>query len=247
MIKELKKNIDKEMFEPKFLGLFVNPFYIARKGLIKSIKPLGKYIVGKTLDIGCGIKPYKKYFNSNHYIGVDLKTTLHHSGNNIDVYFDGKTIPFKNEQFNSVVTNQVLEHVFYPDLFLSEINRVLQTDGYLLITVPFVWDEHEQPYDYARYSSFGLKHILNKNGFEVINHIKTENNIKTIFQLLNGYIYKQVFNKKFFIKQISTLFVMAPITILGIIFNILLPDNDDLYLDNVVLAKKTNIVINRSL
>jgi len=31
---------------------------------------------------------------------------------------------------------------------------------------------------------------------------------------------------------------MAPITILGIIFNILLPDNDDLYLDNVVLAKK---------
>jgi len=204
MIKELKKNIDKEMFEPKFLGLLVNPFYIARKGLIKSIKPLGKYIVGKTLDIGCGIKPYKKYFNSNHYIGVDLKTTLHHSGNNIDVYFDGKTIPFKNEQFNSVVTNQVLEHVFYPDLFLSEIN-------------------------------------------EVINHIKTENNIKTIFQLLNGYIYKQVFNKKFFIKQISTLFVMAPITILGIIFNILLPDNDDLYLDNVVLAKKTNIVINRSL
>ena len=130
---------------------------------------------------------------------------------------------------------------------MSEINRVLRTDGYLLITVPFVWDEHEQPYDYGGYSSFGLKHILNKNGFEVISHIKTENNIKTIFQLFNGYIYKQVFNKKFYIKQISTLFVMAPITIMGIIFNILLPDNDDLYLDNVVLAKKTNKVISRLL
>jgi len=227
------------MFEPKLLGIFVNPFYIARKGLLKNIKTLGKNICGKTLDVGCGIKPYKKYFNSNEYIGIDLKTTLHHSGNNIDVYYDGKAIPFNNEQFDSVVTSQVLEHVFHPDLFLSEINRVLKVDGCLLITVPFVWDEHEQPYDYARYSSFGLKYMLNKNGFEVIYHIKSGNNIKTIFQLLNGYIYKKVLNKRFFIKQISTVFIMGPITIFGIIFNIFLPDNDDLYLDNIVLAKKT--------
>jgi len=227
------------MFEPKFLGLFVNPFYIARKALLKNIKPLGNHISGKTLDVGCGIKPYKKFFNSNEYIGVDVRSTLHNSENSIDIYYDGKTIPIKNGQFDSVVTSQVLEHVFHPDLFLSEINRVLKVDGYLLITVPFVWDEHEQPYDYARYSSFGLKYILNKNGFIVINHIKTENNIKTLFQLLNGYIYKKVYNKNSFIKQVSTLFIMAPITIMGIMFNVFLPDNDDLYLDNVVLAKKT--------
>ena len=129
------------MFEPKFLGLFVNPFYIARKGLLKNIKPLGNHISGKTLDVGCGIKPYKKFFNSNEYIGVDVRTTLHNSENSIDIYYDGKTIPIKNEQFDSVVTSQVLEHVFYPDLFLSEINRVLKPNGYLLITVPFVWDD----------------------------------------------------------------------------------------------------------
>lgn len=227
------------MFEPKFVGLFINPFYIARKGLIKNIKPMGKFIYGKTLDVGCGKKPYRKLFNSEVYIGVDMRTTLHHSGNNIDVYYDGKKLPFNDEQFDSVVTSQVFEHVFHPDLFLSEINRVLKSDGYLLITVPFVWDEHEQPYDYGRYSSFGLKHILNKYGFVIIKHVKTENNIKTIFQLLNGYIYKKVFNKKFFIKQITTLFVMAPITIIGIFLNVVLPDNDDLYLDNVVLAQKT--------
>jgi len=235
------------MFEPKLLGLFINPFYIARKGLLKSIKPLGKYISGKTLDVGCGTKPYEKYFSSSEYIGIDVKTTMHHSKNSIDVYYDGKAFPFKNEQFDSVLSNQVFEHVFNPDLFLSEINRVLKSDGYLLITVPFVWDEHEQPFDYARYSSFGLKYILNKNGFDIVTHIKTENNIKTIFQLINGYIYKKVYNKKYFIKPISTLLIMAPITIMGIIINIILPDNDDLYLDNVVLAKKTNKVINRSL
>jgi SAM-dependent methyltransferase len=207
--------------------------------LIKNIKLLGNNICGKTLDVGCGIKPYEKHFNSTEYIGIDLQTTLHRLHNNINVYYDGKTIPLKDEQFDSAVTNQVLEHVFYPDLFLSEINRILKVNGYLLITAPFVWDEHEQPNDYARYTSFGLKHLLNKNGFEIINHIKSENNIKVIFQLLNGYIYKKVLHKKYFIKQLSTIFIMCPITIMGILLNIILPDNDDLYLDNIILAKKT--------
>ena len=61
-----------------------------------------------------------------------------------------------------MLCNQVLEHVFNPDEFLLKINRVLKNDGKLLLTVPFVWDEHEQPFDYARYSSFGLKALIEK-------------------------------------------------------------------------------------
>jgi SAM-dependent methyltransferase len=119
LFKEFKKYLEREMFEPKLLGLFVNPFYIARKGLLKSIKPLGKHISGKTLDVGCGTKPYEKYFSSSEYIGVDVLTTMHHSKNNIDVYYDGKVFPFKNEQFDSVLSNQVFEHVFEPEIFLN--------------------------------------------------------------------------------------------------------------------------------
>jgi SAM-dependent methyltransferase len=226
------------MFEPKILGLFVNPFYISRKGLLKYIKPLGKYIGGKTLDVGCGIKPYKKYFNSNEYIGIDLKTTLHNSENSIDVYYDGKVIPFNNEQFDSVVTSQVLEHVFHPDLFLGETNRVLKTNGYLLITVPFVWDEHEQPFDFGRYSSFGIVYLLEKNGFEIKEHFKTANNFAALAQLVNLYVYKLVHNKNPLFKKLVTLFLMAPVTIFGVILGKILPDNDDLFLDNVILAIK---------
>ena len=69
------------------------------------------------------------------------------------------------------------------------------------MTVPFVWDEHEQPYDYARYSSFGLKHILNENGFEVIEQRKSNNGIEVIFQLLNDLedflIIKKEFKESF--------------------------------------------------
>ena len=61
-----------------------------------------------------------------------------------DYFYDGQSFPFKGGSFDVVLTNQVLEHVFNPDVFLSEIHRVLTPDGVLLLTVPFLWDEHEQ-------------------------------------------------------------------------------------------------------
>lgn len=237
----LKDYLQKNQFEPAFGGIFINPFYIARKGLLKSIKYLGKNISGKTLDVGCGTKPYEKYFNSTEYIGLEIETTIHKNYNKADVFYKGGKFPFQNEEFDSVVTNQVLEHVFEPDLFLSEINRVLKKGGNLLITVPFVWDEHEQPYDYARYSSFGLKYLLENKGFEIIAHIKSENNIKALFQLINAYLYKITFRKRF-VKQITTVFLMAPITIIAFLLNLIIPDNNDFYLDNIILAKKINSI-----
>ena len=71
-----------------------------------------------------------------------------------------------------MLCNQVLEHVFNPQEFLGELGRVLARGGRLLLTVPFVWDEHEQPFDYARYSSFGLKALLEQHGFRVLQHRK---------------------------------------------------------------------------
>ena len=81
-----------------------------------------------------------------------------------------------------VVANEVFEHVFNPLDFLGVIKRVLRPGGMLLMTVPFVWDEHEQPYDFARYSSFGIKSVLEKNGFEIIAQRKTVTNFGVIIQ-----------------------------------------------------------------
>ena len=131
-----------------------------------------------------------------------------------DYYYDGKTFPFKESEFDSVVTNQVLEHVFNPDEFLSEINRVLKINGKLLLTVPFVWDEHEQPYDYARYSSFGLKSLLEKNGFEILDLRKSVNDYSVLAQLFNAYIYK-ITRRNIFIKNLALILVIAPVTIFG--------------------------------
>lgn len=76
----------------------------------------------------------------------------------------------------------------------------------LLITVPFVWDEHEQPHDFARYTSFGLRHLLEKSGFEIIEHRKSVCDIRVVFQLLNGYIYKKTATKNGYINMFIAFF-----------------------------------------
>lgn len=236
-MKKIKYLILKEQFEPSLIGLFINPFFIARKGLLESIKHFGEEITGKTLDVGCGTKPYENFFSCSKYIGLEIETTINRENKNVDVFYDGGKFPFEDKEFDSIVTNQVLEHVFSPNEFLSEINRVVKKDGKLLLTVPFVWDEHEQPYDYARYSSFGLAHLLNQHGFEIIESKKSINDFRIFAQLLNAYIYKTTQKNKV-IRQLFTFFVMSTITIIGILLSKILPKNNDLYLDNIILAKK---------
>ena len=108
----------------------------------------------------------------------------------------------------------------------------------MLLTVPFVWDEHEQPYDYARYSSFGLKALLERNGFRILKHEKLGADISTLFQLTNAYLYKisERWNK--YARLGFALSVMGLINLLGLIARFILPKNPDLFLDHVVLAEK---------
>jgi SAM-dependent methyltransferase len=177
--------------------------------------------------------------NVTEYIGMDIENPGHdHSEEDIDVFYDGNKFPFPDQSFDSVLTNQVFEHVFNPAEFMSEIRRVLKPNGHLLLTVPFVWDEHEQPFDYGRYSSFGIRHILGQNHFEVLHYSKSCQGTKAIFQLINLHIYKLFYSKKRLLNVTLTVLFISPFTILGILLSWIGKSNSDLFLDNVVLAKK---------
>lgn len=238
MLNKLKELYLKEQFYPSLLGLFINPFYFARKGLYQNMIKLAKNIKGKTLDVGCGQKPYEKFCNSSEYVGLEIDTAKNRKFKKADYFYDGTIFPFKECEFDSIIINEVFEHVFNPSEFLNETNKVLKREGILLMSVPFVWDEHEQPFDYARYSSFGLKFILEKSGFKIVESHKSMNDIRVIFQLLNDYIYKKTITKNPYINLLLTIILMAPFNILGEILSKILPKNNDLYLDNIVLAKK---------
>jgi len=76
-------------------------------------------------------------------------------------------IPVENGRYDVVLCTQVLEHVAEPWEVFLELNRVLKPRGRLLLTAPLCWDEHEKPYDFYRYTQFGLSHLATRAGFEV--------------------------------------------------------------------------------
>ncbi len=229
----------RQEFFPGWLGIIVNPFYFARKGLVKHISELAGHITGKTLDVGCGSKPYAHLYHSNEYVGLEIDSPQNRASKNADYYYDGNRFPFADGIFDSVVANEVFEHVFNPDQFLCEVFRVLAPGGMILLTMPFVWDEHEQPYDFARYSSFGIRALLEKYGFEIIEQRKSTDDIRVIFQLLITYIYKKTVTKNMRPNIITILLLMTPFNLLGELLYLITPRNPDLYLDNIVLARKT--------
>ena len=239
MINKLKAIYRRQAFYPGLLAIFINPFYIARIGLLKNIKAFSSELHGDLLDVGCGTKPYQELFNVSSYTGLDLDSEASRKRAVADCFYDGNTIPFNDNKFDSILCNQVFEHVFNPDVFLSELRRIIKPGGKLLLTVPFVWDEHEQPYDYARYSSFGLVSLLEKNGLKIIKHRKVAADISTIFQLVNAYIYKISENSSRPIRIIIMVSLMSLINLLGLLLGKILPKNPDLYLDHIVLAEKT--------
>lgn len=243
--KPLSDLIMESQFNPKWFGIFFNPYYFARKELYKQIKKLSSNLSKKILDVGCGQKPYKNLFNFSEYIGMDIEQKgggHSHKNEEIEVYYDGKRFPFNDNEFDSVLCSQVLEHVFEPESFIREINRILKIGGYLLITVPFIWEEHEIPYDYARYTSFGISQLFSRNGFEVISIAKTNVGSRAIIQIIIGDLQKMITTKFGYLNIFTTFFLISPLNILGLLIAKIIPGNKNIYLDNIVLTQKiTNV------
>lgn len=235
----LRARYQRESFFPTWLGMFVNPFYFARKGLAVHVRDLGRRISGRTLDVGCGSKPYEQLYGSTEYVGLEYDTPQNRVSKKAEHFYDGELFPFHDGEFDSLVANEVFEHVFNPDRFLDEAHRVLKPGGMVLMTMPFVWDEHEQPHDFARYSSFGIRHLLEKHGFEIMEQRKSMDDIRVIFQMLNAYIYKKTVTDNGWINLVLTTLLMAPFNLVGEILAWALPRNPDLYLDNIVLARRS--------
>jgi SAM-dependent methyltransferase len=234
----ISRFMQRQAFFPTWAGLLLNPFYFARRGLAASMRKYSSRLRGRLLDVGCGSKPYQALFTVDEYVGLEIESDASRARGIADLFYDGKIFPLDDGAFDSVLCNQVLEHVFQPDDFLREIHRILKPDGKLLLTVPFVWDEHEQPFDYARYSSFGLRALLEKNDFRILQHEKIGADASALFQLVNVYLYKLVEQWPFPFRPIATVGLMGSVNAIGMLAKALLPRNADFFLDQVVLAEK---------
>ena len=129
----------------------------------RSLEP-GSEIV----DVGCGLQPYRHFFLHTRYVGIDVEASGRKAEEKCaDEYFDGIRIPLESESFDAVLCTEVLEHAVDPELLVAEIFRILRPGGHLCVTVPFMWGLHELPYDFRRFTSFGLAKLVSGCGFEI--------------------------------------------------------------------------------
>lgn len=239
MKKILTDIYNKENFNPGLIGLFINPFYFSRKGLYKKIKSLATELEGKLLDFGCGSKPYKELFSVKEYIGVDVEKSGHsHEAEEIDVYYDGKSLPFEDESFDSIFSSEVFEHIFNLSEIITELHRVLKPGGKMLVTVPLVWDEHEAPFDFGRYTSFGIKSLLESKGLKVIKFSKSTTYIQTLFQLVILYSYRIFEKQNKYVRLLLLVPFVFPLNLFGSFLSLVLPNRDQLYVDNILIVQK---------
>lgn len=219
-----------------------HPFFFVRRGIYSFVKEKAPLCSGRLLDFGCGSKPYQSLFNVQEYIGVDFENEGHpHLNEYIDFLYDGKKIPFNNDYFDCVLCSEVFEHLFEPDSLLKELNRVLKSGGIMLLTCPFIWDEHEIPYDYARYTHFSLKYLMEKNDFEVIELNKKGNVTETITQLKILRFRKSVWNNITKLPFIGTFLIRVfyfYFNCRGLLSKSLRVDQRGFYLTNTILVRK---------
>lgn len=74
--------------------------------------------------------------------------------------YDAHALPFKNESFDAVISQALLEHVFDPVQCVKEVSRVLAENGYVYAETPFMQQLHDAPYDFYRFTYLGHRRLF---------------------------------------------------------------------------------------
>jgi SAM-dependent methyltransferase len=85
---------------------------------------------------------------------IDIKAPLHN-------------IPLDDSFADVIICIEVLEHIPNPHEAVQELARLLKPGGSIYLSVPFSAREHQVPYDYFRYTSFGLEYLFKEAGLNV--------------------------------------------------------------------------------
>jgi len=112
-------------------------------GAISLIRSLHLASKARFLDAGCGRGTFMKTIVNE--FGFDCsgaeyskKAVAICKEQGMDVKFSdlNESLDFETGSFDIVYAGEVIEHLFDPDKFLEECNRVLKTNGHLVITTP---------------------------------------------------------------------------------------------------------------
>lgn len=156
-------------------------------------------------DAGAGDGHWKEHFKSEvNYISMDLgvgDSSVNYS--NLDIVGDLRTIPLANETVDTLICIQVLEHVPEPWTVIGEFNRIMKKGASLFLTLPHSVPIHQEPYDFYRYTKYGVQYLLQLYNFEIefiepqlgntskiVNDLRMTGNLLIEKKSFLGYTYK---------------------------------------------------------
>ncbi len=128
-----------------------------------------QYAKGRLLDIGCGTKPKREFYEDtvSEHIGLDYPDSPH-GLENVDVIATAYDTRQPDCSFDTVLCTAVIEHLEEPERALKESYRVLKNGGHAIYTAPLFWHLHEEPRDFYRFTAHGLRYLFEKAGFEIL-------------------------------------------------------------------------------
>jgi len=161
--------------------------YLGMKPLLEALicfsaqlKKEDKY--HSVLDLGCGIKPYRSLFESTEkYIGFDIE-----ENDEVDVVGLNWNLPFEENEFDALISTQVLEHTAKITETVAEIKRVVKPEGLIYISVPLTFPEHGIPHDFYRFTRYGLMEVF--KDFEIIYITPHNGYLATLIRLWNVFL-----------------------------------------------------------
>ncbi len=130
----------KDYFE-KYLEFFPDaPSLVLVRSVELKIFPK-EFLKHPTLDLCCGDGFFAFNLGLKDISGCDISGRAIELAQEKGVYSDLKVcdvrkLPYKDNSFNSILSNCALEHVEEINIALSEVGRVLTKGGHLIMTVP---------------------------------------------------------------------------------------------------------------
>lgn len=172
---------------------------------------------GLLLDLGCGHVPFYAMYESQieDVVCVDWENSMH-KNHFLDIATDlNQNLPLPNDQFDTIICTDVLEHIYKPHGLLSEISRICKPGGKLIVGVPYFYWLHEAPHDYYRYTKYALKQMLADNHFKILSleayggspevladFVAKNLGFSPLLQIIHNYIWKNLLRISF-IKKLS--------------------------------------------
>jgi SAM-dependent methyltransferase len=166
--KDEYSDLSKTLEAQEYVNERLNPsvrssFYLHLADLRRSLDAFKTQENLRILDYGCGGSPYRTLFPNSQYVRADFVPC-----EDLDLLLPSdSTIPVADHSFDMVISTQVLEHVPEPAHYVAECFRVLKPGGKLVLTTHGLFEDHGCPYDFQRWTTDGLRILLETTGFHV--------------------------------------------------------------------------------